>query len=115
MHTEFNAPECDGAEFLNLKEINVLVYYDQPLIFIVDQSIHGHLLYCLVDENAEKARYLIAPITAEIAQALNDESSFRAALYQPFVWILDMNADGINNRCWKCSVDMIPEDYFPRD
>lgn len=96
-----------------MKPVDVLYDFDGPRIFTA-ASNDGEVLCCLVDTDDTIDRYIVAPTSQVIIERLKQGlCTVRAALAQPWVWVIDVSDDSVITDGWQCDFADIPEDVLP--
>jgi len=104
-------PEYFGA----FEPREVLYDFDGPRIFTTTGPAGDEFLAYLCDEDEEHTRYLVAPTSTSILDALRTGLlTVRDALEQPWTWLVDRAHDGRVTRARKVVFQQMEEGTIPR-
>lgn len=96
-----------------IKPADVLYYFNEPLTFVANEALP--LLCHKIDEDASYSQFVVVPTSDEVVTRLRQGAlSVRAALEQPWCWIIETDGHYNVERSWRMTVDKIPEDFMPQ-
>lgn len=118
---DVNGMPQETSLFRQFEPIDVLIWYDCPRTFTL-QDENGEL--CLahwLDEDSELMRYLVVPVTANtIDKLVRGELSIRYLFdsnnseIQTRAYVLDQANDGEVCRVWLVRIKDLPQEVLPR-
>lgn len=99
-------PQCTDYPFKDLPCIDIIDWYDGPLMWVAEDNGSSYFVYLWGDHD----RFLVAR---------TENKDVRGKLLwdvlQGKLWIVDLKGDGIT-RCWEVTIDDLPEDSIaPKD
>jgi len=104
---------CDPSNFQNVEILDVLIDVDGPRLFTAETGLCTALVM-LVDEDDQRARYLVAPTNDEIVSQLEKGIvTVRKAVDQPVVWVLETNHALEPQNAWRTTLRGLPESVLP--
>ncbi len=103
-----------SVKFENWVPDRVLYDFDGPRIFTVRHELGDFLAY-VCDEDDEITRYLLAPTSGDLINALEKGThTMREALAQPWLWVMDVGFDDVPRQVWRSTLEAIPETRLPK-
>lgn len=103
-----------SVKFENWVPDRVLYDFDGPRIFTVRHELGDFLAYAC-DEDDEITRYLLAPTSGDLINALEKGThTMREALAQPWLWVVDVGFNDVPRQVWRSTLEAIPETRLPK-
>ena len=100
--------------FQPFEPVETLYEFDGPRIFTLHDAEGGLNLAYWSDEDEQVTRYVVAPTTTWMVQALRSgRISVLEALNQSRCWVCDVSPDGTISECLRVEFDRLPPDALP--
>ena len=104
----------DPSRFRPFEPVETLYEFDGPRIFTLHDAEHNLNLVYWSDEDEHVTRYVVAPTTMWIVEALRSgRISVLEALNQSRCWLCDVSPDGSISECLRVEFDTLPPDALP--
>jgi len=104
----------DPRLFGCFEPIEVLIWYDCPRTFTMNDQDGDLCLAQWLDEDPETMRFLVVPITSkQIEQLKRGELTLRESLDQPRVYVVDQANNGDVRAVWLTELSDLPQDSLP--
>jgi hypothetical protein len=111
---DVTVPRWNGRNFTQVKPVEILAEFDEPLTFTFTDSNGSLMLAHICSEGAGRLRYIVAPTTFRIVHELKTAvRSIREALDQPIVRLLDLGPDAVVCDAWVTTLQGLPERVIP--
>ncbi len=112
---EVNGTPVAVEQFASFEPVRVLNYYDGARVFTFKNSDGGLCLACWSDEDENRSRFLVVPITEQaVADLVNGFLTVSHSMAQEFLWVVDMSGDRTLSRAWLVACKNVPEDAKPQ-
>lgn len=100
--------------FGRFEPIDVLIWYDCPRTFTLEDHDRGLCLAHWLDEDAERMRYLVVPINSKQIELLQrGELTLLESIDQPRVYVVDQAFSGEVQGVWLTRLMDLPQDVLP--
>ena len=112
---EVQAPTVSPTRFAGLVPLDVLYDFDGPRIFTSHADDGALLLAYQCAETPDTSRFVVVPADRhDVLDLAEGRVALRAALAQPWVWIVDRRHDGTLTNAWSTSLRDVPDSVLPR-